>query len=112
MIYQSICSCGADYIGKTIRNSEIRWNEHINEKDKSSDCVRHLKDHFDHEFRWFILSCSFKNYLKRTILEAPYIKTCPASLNNQIDSDALNLFRNDVHRIARFIPHAFILIAS
>ena len=96
MIYRSVGSCVADYIGKTNRNSEIRLNEHITGKDKSSDCVRHLKDHFDHEFRWFILSYSFKSYLKRTILEAHYIKTCPASLNNQIDSNALNLFRNDL----------------
>ena len=28
VIYSGICSCGADYIGETIRNSEIRWNEH------------------------------------------------------------------------------------
>ena len=50
MIYRSVGSCVADYIGKTNRNSEIRLNEHITGKDKSSDCVRHLKDHFDHEF--------------------------------------------------------------
>ena len=34
-----ICSCGADYIGETIRNSEIRWNEHITGKDKNLDCI-------------------------------------------------------------------------
>ena len=51
VIYRVICSCGADYIGETIRNSEIRWNEHISVKDKNSDCVKHLNNHFDHEFR-------------------------------------------------------------
>ena len=50
VIYRGICSCAADYIGKTIRNSEIRWNEHSTGKDKNSDCVKHLNDHFDHEF--------------------------------------------------------------
>ena len=28
VIYCGICSCRADHIGETIRNSEIRWNEH------------------------------------------------------------------------------------
>ena len=45
-----ICSCGAGYISEMIRNFEIRWNEHITEKDKNSDCVKHWNDHFEHEF--------------------------------------------------------------
>ena len=94
MIYRVICSCGADYIGETIRNSEIRWNEHITVKDQNSDCVKHLNNHFDHEFRWFVLSHASKNCLKRKILEAHYIKTCQPSLINQINSDLLKLFRN------------------
>ena len=32
LVYRGICSCGADYIGETIRNSEVRWNEHITGK--------------------------------------------------------------------------------
>ena len=69
VIYRGICSCGADYIDETIRNSEIKWNEHITGKDKNSDCVKHLNSHFDHEFRWSVLSRSFKDCLKRKILE-------------------------------------------
>ena len=76
VIYRGICSCGADYIGETIRNSEIRWNEHSTGKDKNSDCVKHLNDHFGHEFQWFVLSRASKNCLKRKILEVYYIKTC------------------------------------
>ena len=94
MIYHVICSRGADYIGETIRNSEIRWNEHITVKDQNSDCVKHLNNHFDHEFRWFVLSHASKNCLKSKILEAHYIKTCQPSLINQINSDLLKLFRN------------------
>ena len=94
MIYRVICSCGADYIGETIRNSEIRWNEHISVKDKNSDCAKHLNNHFDYEFRWFVLSHASKNCLKRKILEAHYIKTCQPSLINQTNSDLLKLFRN------------------
>ena len=96
VIYRGICSWGADYIGETIRNSEIRWNEHSAGKDENSDCVKHLNDHFDHEFQWFLLSRASKNCLKRNILEAYHIKTRQPSLNNQMNSDVLNLFRNGV----------------
>ena len=108
-IYRGICSCGADYIGEMIRNSEIRWNEHSTRKDKNSDCVKHVNDHSDHEFRWFVLLRASINCLKRNILEAYYIKTCQPSLNNQMNSDELNLFRNCVTLLV-FIPHVFILI--
>ena len=54
VIYRGICSCGADSTGETIRNNEIRWNEHISGQDKNLDCVKHLDDIFDHESK---LSC-------------------------------------------------------
>ena len=44
VIYRGVCSCGADYIGETIRNSEIRWKEHSPGKDKNPDCMKHLND--------------------------------------------------------------------
>ena len=96
VIYRGICSCDANYIGEKIRNSEIRWNEHSTGKDKNSDCVKHLNDYFGHECQWFVLSRASKSCLKRKILEAYYIKTCPPLLNNQMNSDVLNLFRNGV----------------
>ena len=55
VIYRGICLCGADYIGETIRNSERIQNGYITGKDKNSDCVTHVNDHFDHGFRWFVL---------------------------------------------------------
>ena len=96
VIYRRICLCDAVYTGEAIRNSEIRRNEHITGKDISQDCVKHLNDDFDYEFRWFVLSPASKNCLKRKILEAYYIKTCNPSLNNQINRDLLNLSRNGV----------------
>ena len=33
--YRGTCSYGANYIGETIRNSQIRWNEHITGEDKN-----------------------------------------------------------------------------
>ena len=48
-MYRGICSYGTDYIGETIRNSEIdRMNILL---DKNSDCVKHFNDHFDLKFR-------------------------------------------------------------
>ena len=89
---------------ETIRNSEIRWNEYITGKDKNLGCVKHLNNHFDHEFRWFVLSRAYKNCLKRKILETYYIKTCQPSLSNQINSDVWTFLEMVSHRIARFYP--------
>ena len=36
VIYKGVCSCGADYIGETICNVKIRWNEHESGIDKNS----------------------------------------------------------------------------
>ena len=36
VIYREICSCGADYIGETVRNARLRWNEHENSIDNNS----------------------------------------------------------------------------
>ena len=36
VIYRGICSCGADYIGETVRNARLRWNEHENSTDNNS----------------------------------------------------------------------------
>ena len=112
MIYRVICSCSADYFVETIRNSEIRWNEHITGKYKNLDCVKHLKDHFDHEFRWVFLSCVSKNCLKRKILEVYDIKRCEPSLHNQVNSYVLNLFKNGVTLPVLYLMHHFKLCAN
>ena len=96
IIYRGICSGGADYIGETIRNSEIRWNEHITGKYNNSDCVKHFNDNFEHEFPWFVLFRTSKNCLESKILETYLINTCQPSLKNHINSDLLNFFRNGV----------------
>ena len=50
VIYCVVCLCGADYIGETIRNSQMRWKVHSTGRDENSDCVKHLIDNFNHEF--------------------------------------------------------------
>ena len=51
VIYKVVCSCGADYIGETIRNVKIRWNEHESGIDKNSECFKHLQEHWSHDFQ-------------------------------------------------------------
>ena len=49
-LHHQSCSCGAGYIGETIRNTEISWKEHSTGRDKNSDCVKHLNNNFNHKF--------------------------------------------------------------
>ena len=50
VIYKGVCSCGANYVGETIRNVKIRWNEHESGIDKNSECFKHLQEHLSHGF--------------------------------------------------------------
>ena len=42
IINRGICSCRADYIRETVRNAQLRWNEHENGTDKNFECAKHL----------------------------------------------------------------------
>ena len=42
VIYIGICLCGAGYIGETVSNAQLRWNEHENGTDKNSKYAKHL----------------------------------------------------------------------
>ena len=95
VIYKGICSCGQTYVGETIRNCKIRYNED-NDTNKNSEPAKHLATNFEHEFSWFILARAPVNTLKRRILEAYFIKLIAPSLNEQLDNDVLMLFRNGV----------------
>ena len=88
MIYRGICSCWADYIGVTVRNAQLRWNEHENGTDKNSECVKHLNENDTNGFKWFILSLTPELYLKGRFLK-------PISL-------MLGSHRgDDIHRLGR-----------
>ena len=43
MIYEGECSCQESYIGETVRNVEIRWQEH-EDTQKDSEPAKHLKN--------------------------------------------------------------------
>ena len=61
-IYKGACSYGEGYIGDTIRNVEVRCDEHNNSMNKSNPS-KHIKDNLDHAFNWSVLDNGPKNML-------------------------------------------------
>ena len=94
-IYKGICSCGESYIGERVRNVEVRWGEH-NNPTKVSNPSKHIKDNVDHVFHWSVIARAPTNAFQRKVLEAYYIVLEKPSLNDQLEPDRLNLFRNGV----------------
>ena len=95
VIYQGICSCGATYTGETVRNASIRWSEHDN-IDVNSEPAKHIAANTAHVFSWKVISVAPKNALKRKLLEAMIIRLHNPSLNEQLKTKSLILFRNDL----------------
>ena len=95
VIYEGECTCNAKYIGETERNAQTRWSEH-NSNDGKSRPSKHLIDNPTHEFSWRILSIAPRDYKKRKILEAYYIRSKMPNLNDQLDIKTLYLFRNGI----------------
>ena len=75
------------YVGETIRNCKIRWDEY-NDVSKNSELANHLARYIEHEFIWYVLARALENTLK-------LIVPC---LHEQLDNDVLMLFRNSVTR--------------
>ena len=95
MIYNGSCSCGETYIGVTIYNTSIRWEEH-NDPTKKSEPVKNLKNIFYHVFNWVILHKTPQNYTVRHNLKALYIVLLKPTLNEQKDLGIITLLRNGV----------------
>ena len=62
LIYKRTCVCDEIYIGKTIRNVDIRWNEHEDMR-KEPEHAKHLRENLNHKFKWETLLQTPKNYL-------------------------------------------------
>ena len=61
-----------------------------------SNPSKHIKDNVDHIFHWSVLARAATNTLQREVLEAYYIVLEKPTLNDQLERDRLNLFRNGV----------------
>ena len=56
-IYKGDCPCGSGYIGKTKRNTEVRWNELNNAKKFSAPSKqKQLWSNINHCFTWTVFS--------------------------------------------------------
>ena len=95
VVYHGICSCGNNYIGETIRNVVTRIDEHEQPNGKSEPS-KHLRNNPGHQYNSMILSRALSHRLKRKILEAYFDEHLKPSLNDQLDSKILTLFRQGV----------------
>ena len=95
VIYQGICSCGATYIGETVRNASVRWSEH-NNINGNSEPAKHISANTTHVFSWKVISVAPKNALKHKFLEAMIVRLHNSSLKEQLETNSLILFRNGV----------------
>ena len=94
-LYQGQCSCGALYIGETKRNVQVRWKEHNALRGKSEP-TRHLYENPNHSFTWSVIMIAPQNTRIRKNLEASLVALHRPSLNNQLETKKLLLFRYGV----------------
>ena len=59
---------------------------------KKSNPSKYSKGNFDPVFNWSVLTNAPKNMFQQKILEAYYIVLKKPTLNEQLESDRLNLF--------------------
>ena len=94
-IYHDVCSCGETYIGETIKNMETRWNEHNMRLAKSNPSM-HLNSNVTHHFSWSVICKAPVKKFTCKILQEYFIALLKSTLNDQIESDLLHLFKNGI----------------
>ena len=93
-ICQGVCSCIETYIWETARNVETRWNKH-NMPSEKSNLLKHLNSNITHHFSWSVIcNAPFKKFISK-MLEAYFITLLKPTLNDQIESDLLDLFKSE-----------------
>ena len=95
MIYEGVCSCQESYIGETVRNVEIRWQEHEYTQ-KDLEPAKHLTNNPTHSFTWKVLLAASSVRRIRHNMEVSIIALTRPSLNAQVESNEILLFRNGV----------------
>ena len=94
-LYEGTCTCGGSYIGETKRNVEVRWQEH-NDPRGNSEPAKHLYQNPTHSFTWRVFMNAPQNTRVRKNLEASVVALHRPSLNNQVETKKLTLFRYGV----------------
>ena len=86
MIYERVCSCQESYIGETVRNIEISWQEH-EDTQKDSEPAKYLQNSPTHSFTWknLITKASSNRHIRQN-MEASIITLKQPSLNEQVES--------------------------
>lgn len=59
-MFKRACVCDKIFIGETIRNANIRWNEH-DDICKGSESAKHLNENLNNKFKWETLLQAPKN---------------------------------------------------
>ena len=95
VVYEGNRSCGENHVGESVRNFVLRWAEY-EDPNKLSEPAKHLKYFPEHQFEWNVLNRVPVYTRKKKILEAFLIKSIDPSLNEQLDTELLVLFRNGV----------------
>ena len=91
VIYEGVCSCQESYLGETVRNVEIRSQEH-EDTQKDSELAKHLKNNPTHSFTWKVLLPASSIRCIRQNMEASMIALKQPSLNERVESKKLSLF--------------------
>ena len=93
VIYEGVYSCQESYIGETVRNVEIRWQEH-EDTQKDSEPANYLKNNPTHSFTWKVVLPTSSIRRIRQNMEASIKSLKRSSLNELSESKKLSLFQN------------------
>ena len=96
VIYKGECSCGETYVGETGKNAYKRWQEHTLTSTVKSEAAKHREKYPTHKFEWKVLATASKFPSKQKILEDFYVTKTAPTLNEQLTSKVLKLFRHGV----------------
>ena len=92
-IYKGECTCGETYVGETVTNEKVRWAEHSNINERSEPS-KHLSLNVEHSFNRSLPQSALESTRTKKNLESFFIAKMKPSLHEQVESNALNLFRN------------------
>ena len=83
------------YIGETVQNATIRWDQH-SDIGRNSEPVKHLNLFPEHRFNWKIVRRVPNKVRQRKVYEAYYVMCLHPTINNQLELTSLTLFQNDI----------------